>query len=453
MRSQGVDFIGFAAQAAADALADAGLATAGDAESTVGPYDRDTFGVSIGSGIGCLDDTSVASVALASLGLEAGQRKISPFFVPRILINMAAGNVSIRHGLRGPNHSVSTACATGAHAIGDAFRMIKYGDADAMLAGGTEACVNSLALAGFSRAKAMSTHYNDDPGAASRPFDTARDGFVLGEGAGILVLEEREVRLALSLQFGLFPLGSTLVHPVMQAARKRGARIYAEVQGYGLSGDAFHMTAPREDGSGALRCMLAALREAGLRPDDVDYVNAHATSTPLGDVVEGRALGALFGSSLTPPPRQAPAAWIRSIAQRDRNSARRVAVSSSKGATGHLLGAAGAVESIFTVLALHTGHIPPTLNLTNPDATLPYDVCDFVGPDRGIRASIGSSEAPNDSSASTARSDSSCSAVTNGNSNTVESLHPARRLRVAVKNSFGFGGTNASLVFTRTPES
>jgi len=195
LRSQGVDFIGFAQQAAAEALQNAGLDTSeGPGSSHIGPFSRDAFGVSIGSGIGSLDETAAVAVTFAELGLDAGQRKVSPFFVPRLLVNMAAGNVSIRHGLRGPNHAAATACATGAHAIGDAFRLIKYGDADAMLAGGTESCINALALAGFSRAKAMATRFNDDPGAASRPFDARRDGFVLGEGAGVLVLEEREVR-------------------------------------------------------------------------------------------------------------------------------------------------------------------------------------------------------------------------------------------------------------------
>jgi 3-oxoacyl-[acyl-carrier-protein] synthase II len=334
-------------------------------------------GVSIGSGVGALDEVGAAAVALAAGGRDnEGQRKISPYFVPRVLVNMAAGHVSMRWRLRGPQHAASTACATGAHAIGDAFRLIQHGDADAMVAGGSEAAVHTLAVAGFSRAKALATKYNEQPRLASRPFDARRDGFVLGEGAGVVVLEDMDTALA------------------------RGAPIYAEIRGYGCSGDAHHITAPKEDGGAAYRCMSAALAEGGLAASQIDYVNAHATSTPRGDEVEARALANLFRGR---PP-----------------GASRVAVSSTKGAIGHLLGAAGAVEAIFTILAIKHGAIPPTLNLslasnastegsTAVDDRLPTDVCDFVGADGGGFA--------------------------------------ARPVHAALNNSFGFGGTNCSLLF------
>lgn len=258
-------------------------------------------GVAFGSGIGSIEDTATTATTLSS----KGYRGVSPFFVPRILANMAAGHISIKYDFQGPNHAVSTACATGAHAIGDAFRFIKYGDADCMLAGASEASINAITLAGFSKLRGLSTKYNDNPSQASRPFDEGRDGFVLGEGAGCVVLEE------------------------LEAARARGAKIYAEIRGYGLSGDANHITAPHESGSGAVRAMQASLAESGCSVEDVGYVNAHATSTPLGDEIEANAIATVFSGKSTP-----------------------VQVSSTKGATGHLLGAAGTVEAIFAVLAL-----------------------------------------------------------------------------------------------------
>jgi len=351
-RAQSADVIAFAMAAAAEALTDAGLVSTAGAEPAapvpsgpLGPYALQRFGVAIGSGIGHIEELGAAAALMASAGLEAGYRKVSPYLIPRMLANMAAGHVSMRWGLRGPNLAASTACASGLHAIGDAFRWIKYGHADAMLAGGTESSINAIALAGFSRAGALATAFNGDPGAASRPFDARRDGFVLGEGAGVLVLEEAE------------------------AAERRGARIYAEVRGYGAVGDAHHITAPRPDGSGAAQCMAAALEEAGLGVchvslvvvvggggvgmgmvvdalrcvwhacvcTQVDYINAHATSTPLGDTIEATGIQALLQrGGLTA------------------GSSPLVPVSSFKGALGHLLGAAGAVESIFTVMALHT---------------------------------------------------------------------------------------------------
>jgi 3-oxoacyl-[acyl-carrier-protein] synthase II len=385
LRTMSPDYIAFAVAAAGEALADAGLVAAGgkaggggegagalDA-APLGPYSRTRVGVAIGTGIGGIEEIG-ATAALAADASGGGLRRVSPFFVPRILVNMAAGNVSIAWGLAGPNTAASTACATGAHAIGDAFRLIQHGDADAMVAGGAEACIGPLALAGFSRAKALATRYNDHPAAASRPFDAGRDGFILGEGAGVVVLEEAE------------------------AAAARGARVYAEVRGYGLAGDAWHITSPRPDGSGALRCMAAALAEGGLQAHHVDYVNAHATSTPVGDGVEAAGLASLF--------REGRAAG---------GGGGRVAVSSTKGAIGHLLGAAGAVEAVFSILAVHTGWVPPTLNLTHPDAALPTGVCDFPA-------------AP---------------AAGGGTARGV--------IRAALSNSFGFGGTNASLLFAAPP--
>nr|WP_295832910.1 beta-ketoacyl-ACP synthase II [uncultured Azospirillum sp.] len=339
-------FILLALAAAEEAVSDAGWRPA-DEEA------RQRTGVMIGSGIGGLPGLAEAALTLH----EKGPRRISPFFVPSTLINLASGHVSIRYGFRGPNHAVVTACATGAHAIGDAARLIAMDDADVMLAGGSEAAICRLGIAGFCAARAMSTGFNDDPVRASRPWDRDRDGFVMGEGAGVLVLEE------------------------LEHAKRRGATIYAEVTGYGLSGDAYHITSPAEDGNGAFRAMRAALKRAGLAPDAVDYVNAHATSTPAGDPVEIAAVKRLFG----------PAAAGLSM-------------SSTKSATGHLLGAAGAVEAIFAILALRDQVAPPTLNLEAPSEGCDLDLVP---------------------------------------------LRPKeRRIRHALSNSFGFGGTNAALVFS-----
>ncbi|WP_372397821.1 beta-ketoacyl-ACP synthase II [Azospirillum sp. HJ39] len=339
-------FILLALAAAEEAVADAGWRPA-DTEA------QERTGVLIGSGIGGLP--ALAEGALSLHG--KGPRRISPFFVPSTLINLASGHVSIRYGFRGPNHAVVTACATGAHAIGDAARLIMMDDADVMLAGGSEAAICRLGLAGFCAARAMSTGFNDDPARASRPWDRDRDGFVMGEGAGVLVLEE------------------------LEHAKRRGATIHAEVTGYGLSGDAYHITSPAEDGNGAFRAMRAALKRAGLSPDAVDYVNAHATSTPAGDPVEIVAVKRLFG----------PAASSLSM-------------SSTKSATGHLLGAAGAVEAIFAILALRDQVAPPTLNLEAPSEGCDLDLVP---------------------------------------------LRPKeRRIRHVLSNSFGFGGTNAALVFS-----
>jgi 3-oxoacyl-[acyl-carrier-protein] synthase II len=316
--------------------------------------DQCATGVLIGSGIGGLEGIEDAAYTLR----DRGPRRISPFFIPGRLINLASGQVSIRHGLKGPNHSVVTACSTGAHAIGDASRLIALGDADVMVAGGTESPVCRLALAGFAACKALSTHFNDRPTEASRPYDRDRDGFVMGEGAGVVVLEERGHALA------------------------RGAKIYGEVIGYGLSGDAYHITAPAEDGDGAERCMTMALKRAGITADDVDYINAHGTSTQMGDEIELKAVERLVG-----------------------NAAGKISMSSTKSATGHLLGAAGAVEAIFSLLAIRDNVAPPTLNLENPSVVTAIDLVPKVARQRAID--------------------------------------------VALSNSFGFGGTNASLVFRR----
>jgi 3-oxoacyl-[acyl-carrier-protein] synthase II len=311
-------------------------------------------GVLIGSGIGGLDGIAKTSLLLE----EKGPRRISPFFIPGRLINLAAGHVSIRHHLRGPNSAVVTACSTGAHAIGDASRMIALGDAEVMVAGGSESPICRISMAGFAACRALSTNFNDQPQKASRPYDKDRDGFVMGEGAGVVVLEE------------------------LEHAKARGARIYAEVIGYGLSGDAYHITAPAEDGNGAYRCMQMALQRADLDPSDIDYINSHGTSTPMGDEIELAAVERLFG-----------------------NAAATVSMSSTKSATGHLLGAAGAVEAIFGVLAMRDNVAPPTLNLDNPSVATAIDLV----PHRARQ----------------------------------------RKIDTVLSNSFGFGGTNASLVLRR----
>jgi len=309
-------------------------------------------GVMIGSGIGGLETIYEGAITVAT----RGPRRLSPFFIPAVLINLVSGQVSIRYGFKGPNHAVVTACSTGAHAIGDAARMIMLDDADVMIAGGAEAAISRIGLAGFCASRALSTSYNDEPEKASRPWDKGRDGFVMGEGAGVVVLEEYE------------------------HAKRRGAPIYAEILGYGLSGDAHHVTAPPDDGNGAYRAMQAALKRAGLEPSDIDYINAHGTSTPLGDLIELGAVKRLFGDAI-----------------------KSVSMSSTKSAIGHLLGAAGAVEAIFCVLAIRDGIVPPTLNLFDPDpATEGVDLVPHKAKER-----------------------------------------PVRR---ALSNSFGFGGTNASLV-------
>ena len=301
-------FILYAIAAACQAVEDAGW-TPDDEESL------ERTGVMIGSGIGGLE-----AIANGALLVEArGPRRLSPFFIPSALINLASGHVSIRYGFKGPNHSVVTACSTGAHAIGDASRLIQHGDADVMIAGGAESAVCRLGMAGFAASRALSTHFNDSPTRASRPWDVMRDGFVMGEGSGVLVVEE------------------------LQHARARGARIYAEVVGYGMSGDAHHITAPATDGNGGFRSMRAALRDAGLNPENIDYINAHGTSTPLGDEIELGAVKRLFGSAVD-----------------------KVAMSSTKSSIGHLLGAAGSVEAIFSILAINHGVVPPTLNLDHP---------------------------------------------------------------------------------------
>ena len=309
-------------------------------------------GVMIGSGIGGLE-TIVQTDQLMN---DRGPRKISPFFIPSALINLVSGHVSIKYGFRGPNHAVVTACSTGAHAIGDAARMVALDDADVMVAGGAEAAVCRIGMAGFAAARALSTGYNDSPEKGSRPWDTGRDGFVMGEGAGIVVLEE------------------------LEHARARGATIYAEIKGYGMSGDAYHITAPAEDGDGGYRAMEAALKRAGLGAEEIDYVNAHGTSTPLGDLIEAGAVRRLLGDAVG-----------------------KVSMSSTKSATGHLLGAAGAIEAIYSVKTVQTGDLPPTLNLESPEEA----VADF---------------------------------------DLVPLKSRKREVRNAMSNSFGFGGTNASLI-------
>src|SRR3712207_6073365 len=285
--------------------------------------DKAQTGVMIGSGIGGVEGIAATALTLK----ERGPRRISPFFIPGRIINLASGYVSIEHGLKGPNHAVVTACSTGTHAIGDAARIIALGDADVMVAGGAESPINRISLAGFAACRALSTGYNDDPTRASRPYDRDRDGFVMGEGAGVLVLEEYE------------------------HAKARGAKMYGEVIGYGMSGDAYHITSPTEDGDGAYRCMAAAIKRAGISPSDIDYVNAHGTSTPLGDEIELKAVERIMG-----------------------NASAKLSMSSTKSAIGHLLGAAGAVEAIFSLLALRDGAVPPTINLDNPSVETAIDL-------------------------------------------------------------------------------
>jgi 3-oxoacyl-[acyl-carrier-protein] synthase II len=344
------DFILFGMAAAQQALDDADWHPS-DYE------DQITSGVLIGSGIGGIE--GIAETAL--LLRDRGPRRVSPFFIPGRIINLASGYVSIAHALKGPNSSVVTACSTGAHAIGDAGRLVALGDADVMVAGGTESPVNRLALAGFAACRALSTGFNDTPERGSRPYDRDRDGFVMGEGAGAVVLEEYE------------------------HAKRRGARIYGELVGYGLSGDAFHITAPADDGDGALRCMKAAIRRAEITPGDLDYINAHGTSTPLGDEIELKAVEKLVG-----------------------NSAANISMSSTKSSIGHLLGAAGTVEAIFCLLAIRDQVVPPTINLDNPSVATALDLVPHKPRERAVN--------------------------------------------VVLSNSFGFGGTNASLVFRRLPD-
>jgi 3-oxoacyl-[acyl-carrier-protein] synthase II len=340
------DFILYGIAAADEALKDSGWEPRTADE-------RNATGVMIGSGIGGIEGIAQNALILQ----DRGPRRISPFFIPGNIINLVSGQVSIRHGLKGPNHAVVTACSTGAHAIGDAARLIIFGDADVMLAGGAESPVTRLSMAGFAACRALSTDRNDTPEQASRPYDRDRDGFVMGEGAGVVVIEE------------------------LEHARARGAKIYAEVTGYGLTGDAYHITAPAEDGDGAFRCMKAALKRAGLTANDIDYINAHGTST-MADTIELKAVERLAG-----------------------DAASKISMSSTKSSIGHLLGAAGAAEAIFCILAMRDNIAPATINLDNPECESAIDL--------------------------------------------VPKKPRARRIDVALSNSFGFGGTNASLVFQR----
>jgi len=346
------DFIIYSIAAADEAMRDAGIAF-GDDDADA----QERAGVMFGSGIGGLETTYEASLSLA----EKGPRRLSPFIVPGMLINLAAGQISIRHKLKGPNHSVVTACATGAHAIGDAARLIQRGDAEIMVAGGGEAPICRLGIAGFVACRAMTTGFNETPEKASRPYDKDRDGFLMGEGAGAVVLEEYE------------------------HAKARGATIYAEFKGYGLSGDAYHITSPSPDGDGGFRAMRMALNDAGLEPSDVGYVNAHGTSTPMGDEIEVRAVERLFG-----------------------DAAANLSMSATKSMTGHLLGAAGAIECIFCILALRDQTAPPTINLDNPSLDTKIDLVPHTA--KSITA------------------------------------------HAAMSNSFGFGGTNAAVVFAKAPD-
>ncbi len=340
------DFILYAIAAADEALADANWKPESE-------DDKEATGVMVGSGIGGLGPIADTAIVLK----EQGVRRVSPFFIPSALINLASGQISIRHGLKGPNHSVVTACATGAHAIGDAARMIALGDADVMVAGGAESSVVPIGIAGFLACKALCTAYNDTPEKASRPYDRGHAGFVMGEGAGVMILEEYE------------------------HAKARGAKIYAEVVGYGMSGDAYHITAPSEDGDGGLRAMKAALKRAGMQPSDLDYVNTHGTST-MADWIELKAVERLVG-----------------------DHAKDLAVSSTKSMTGHLLGAAGAIESIFSVLAIRDQIAPPTINLDDPEHETAIDLVPHKG--------------------------------------------KPMKIDVAMSNSFGFGGTNAAVIFKK----
>ena len=337
-------FILYGLSAATDAVEDSGYIPQTEEE-------MERAGVLIGSGIGGLQAIEAGSILVN----EQGPRRISPFFIPSALINLISGHVSIKYGFRGPNHAVVTACATGTHAIGDAMRIIKNNEADVMIAGGAEAAICKVGIAGFAQAKALSTHYNETPELASRPWDKGRDGFVMGEGAGVVVLEEYE------------------------HAKKRGAKIYGEVVGYAMTGDAYHITAP--GGNGGYRAMLGALKSAGLNPEDIDYINAHGTSTPLGDMVEFRAVQSIFGNT-------------------------NVSMSSTKSCIGHLLGAAGAVEAIFSVMAMNDGILPPTINLVDPEEeTQGFDL--------------------------------------------VPNVAKEKEVKYALSNSFGFGGTNGSLIFKK----
>ncbi len=341
------EFIVFGMAAADEAIGDSGWQ----------PEDEEALcrtGVLMGSGIGGLESIAKTAVTLH----ERGPRKVSPFFIPSALINLLSGQIQIRHGFKGPNHAVVTACSTGAHAIGDAGRLIQLGDADVMIAGGAEAAICRIGIAGFAASRALSTSFNDQPEKGSRPWDQDRDGFVMGEGAGAVVLEEYE------------------------HAKKRGAKIYAELVGYGLSGDAHHITAPASDGDGGFRAMKAALQRAEMNADDIDYINAHGTSTPLGDEIELGAIKRLFG-----------------------DAADRLSMSSTKSSIGHLLGAAGAVEAIFSILALGRGVVPPTLNLDNPSEGCDIDLVPHNAKERVVRA--------------------------------------------VLSNSFGFGGTNASVILKK----
>jgi 3-oxoacyl-[acyl-carrier-protein] synthase II len=341
-------FIAFGMVAADEAVADSGWVPANEEQA-------ERTGVMIGSGIGGLQTMYESAVELHT----RGPRRISPFSLPAMLINLASGQVSIKHGFKGPNHSVVTACATGTHAIGDAARIIAADEADVMVCGGAEAAATRLGVASFAALRALSTGYNDDPTAASRPFDEGRDGFVIGEGAGVLVLEEYE------------------------HAKARGAKIYGEIIGYGMSGDAYHITSPAEDGDGGFRAMKAALRNAGLNPEDIDYINAHGTSTPVGDGIECTAVKRLFANHLD-----------------------KVTMSSTKSATGHLLGAAGAIEAIYSLKSIQTGIIAPTLNLENVS-----EAC------QGI--------------------------------DLTPKVAKEKKIEIALSNSFGFGGTNASVIMRR----